>query len=58
MRHSILASSQQAFRFGAYHTAEIQYLFNIFGTPAPFTADQQQLSDTMIRLLDAVREDG
>jgi len=37
------------FPFGAYHVAEIQYLFNIFGAPAPFTADQQQLSDTMIR---------
>jgi para-nitrobenzyl esterase len=37
-----------SFPLGAYHTAEIQYLFNIFGTPAPFTADQQQLSDTMI----------
>jgi para-nitrobenzyl esterase len=37
-----------SFPLGAYHTAEIQYLFNIFGTPAPFTADQQQPSDTMI----------
>lgn len=38
-----------SFPFGAYHSAEIQYLFNIFGTPAPFTPDQQQLSNTMIR---------
>jgi para-nitrobenzyl esterase len=37
-----------SFPLGAYHGAEIQYLFNIFGTPAPFTAAQQQLSDTMI----------
>ncbi|HTP64812.1 MAG TPA: carboxylesterase family protein, partial [Geobacteraceae bacterium] len=32
---------------GAYHSAEIQYLFNQQGIPA-FTADQQQLSDAMI----------
>jgi para-nitrobenzyl esterase len=37
-----------SFPFGAYHSAEIQYLFDIFGIPAPFTSDQQQLSDTMI----------
>jgi para-nitrobenzyl esterase len=37
-----------SFPLGAYHGAEIQYFFNIFGTPAPFTADQQQLSNTMI----------
>src|SRR5260221_3432264 len=43
-----------SFPFGAYHVAEVQYLFNpnpnldLSGTPAPFTADQQQLSDTMI----------
>jgi para-nitrobenzyl esterase len=37
-----------SFPLGAYHLAEIQYLFNIFGTPAPFTPDQRQLSDTMI----------
>ncbi len=37
-----------SFPLGAYHAAEIQYLFNIFGLPAPFTSDQQQLSDTMI----------
>ena len=38
-----------SFPFGAYHTAEIQYLFNIYGTPVSFTSDQQRLSDTMIR---------
>ena len=38
-----------SFPLGAYHTAEIQYLFNVFGTPAPFGGDQQRLSDTMIR---------
>jgi len=36
------------FLLGAYHTAEIQYLFNIFGTPAPFTSDQQRLSGAMV----------
>jgi para-nitrobenzyl esterase len=33
---------------GAAHFSEVQYLFNVSGTPAPFTPDQQQLSDTMI----------
>lgn len=37
-----------SFPLGAYHSAEIQYLFNQQGIPAPFTTDQQQLSDTMI----------
>ena len=37
-----------SFPLGTYHASEIQYLFNIFGIPAPFTAAQQQLSDTMI----------
>jgi para-nitrobenzyl esterase len=36
------------FPLGAYHTAEIQYLFNIFGTPAPFSSNQQRLSDMMV----------
>jgi para-nitrobenzyl esterase len=36
-----------SFPLGSYHGSELQYLFN-FGTLAPFTADQQQLSDTMI----------
>jgi para-nitrobenzyl esterase len=39
------------FPLGAYHSAELQYLFDIeerlFGFN-PFTPDQQQLSDTMI----------
>jgi para-nitrobenzyl esterase len=37
-----------SFPLGAYHSAEIQYLLNIFGTPATFTPDQQRLSDAMI----------
>jgi para-nitrobenzyl esterase len=37
-----------SFPLGAYHTVEIQYLMNIFGTSATFTTEQQQLSDTMI----------
>jgi para-nitrobenzyl esterase len=37
-----------SFPLGAYHSAEIQYLFNQQGIPATFTTDQQQLSDTMI----------
>jgi para-nitrobenzyl esterase len=37
-----------SFPLGAYHSAEIQYLFNQQGIPAPFTTDQQRLSDTMI----------
>ena len=37
-----------SFPLGSYHAAEIQYLVNIFGAPAPFTSDQQRLSDTMI----------
>ena len=36
------------FPLGAYHTAEIQYLFNVFGIPASFSSDQQKLSNTMI----------
>jgi para-nitrobenzyl esterase len=39
---------QGSFPLGAYHAAEIQYLMNIFGIPAPFTSDQQLLSNTMI----------
>jgi para-nitrobenzyl esterase len=39
------------FPFAAFHTAEVQYLFDqnlrLFGVN-PFTADQQQLSNTMI----------
>jgi para-nitrobenzyl esterase len=37
-----------SFPLGAYHSAEIQYLFNHNGIPASFNTDQQQLSDTMI----------
>jgi para-nitrobenzyl esterase len=37
-----------SFPLGAYHTVEIQYLMNIFGTSATFTTELQQLSDTMI----------
>lgn len=37
-----------SFPLGAYHSAEIQYLMNIVGIPAPFTPDQQTLSATMI----------
>jgi para-nitrobenzyl esterase len=36
------------FPLGAYHAAEIQYLFTVGGTPAPFTAAQQSLSDSMV----------
>jgi para-nitrobenzyl esterase len=37
-----------SFPLGTYHSSEIQYLFDIFGVPAPFSSDQQQLSDAMI----------
>jgi para-nitrobenzyl esterase len=37
-----------SFPLGAYHSAELQYLMTVGGVPAPFTADQQQLSNTMI----------
>ena len=36
------------FPLGAYHFAEVQYLFVVGGTPAVFSTDQQQLSATMI----------
>ena len=36
------------FPLGAYHAAEIQYLFVIGGTPPPFTPAQQQLSAAMV----------
>ncbi|MHB8384437.1 MAG: carboxylesterase/lipase family protein [Candidatus Binataceae bacterium] len=36
------------FPLGAYHSAELQYLFIVRGVPAPFTAQQQQLSAAMI----------
>jgi para-nitrobenzyl esterase len=37
-----------SFPLGAYHSAEIQYLMNILGIPAPFTSDQTDLSEAMI----------
>jgi para-nitrobenzyl esterase len=40
--------SPATFPLGAYHASEIPYLLNIFGVPAPFTPEQQQLSDAMI----------
>ena len=36
------------FPMGAYHSADVQYLSNRNGVPAPFTADQQKLSEAMI----------
>ncbi len=36
------------FPLGAFHAAELQYLFTIAGDPLTFTTDQQQLSDSMI----------
>lgn len=37
-----------SFPLDAYHGSEVQYLLNVLGISAPFTRDQQQLSDTMI----------
>jgi para-nitrobenzyl esterase len=36
------------FPMGAYHSADVQYLFNRNGVAAPFTPDQQLLSQSMI----------
>jgi para-nitrobenzyl esterase len=36
------------FPLGAYHSGDVQYLFQRASPPVPFTADQQTLSDTMI----------
>ncbi|MGC2493243.1 carboxylesterase/lipase family protein [Candidatus Binatus sp.] len=36
------------FPLGAYHGSELQYLFVLDGTPAPFTPAQQQLSAAMV----------
>jgi para-nitrobenzyl esterase len=36
------------FPLGAFHSADVQYLFNRNGVPAPFTPAQAQLSQTMI----------
>ena len=40
--------STVSFPMGAYHGADVKYLFNEGGVPAPFTADQEQLSQAMI----------
>jgi para-nitrobenzyl esterase len=37
------------YSFGAYHSAEMQYLFDVGGSPAAFTPDQQKLADQLIR---------
>jgi para-nitrobenzyl esterase len=37
-----------SFPLGAYHSAELQYLFKYYGAPEQFTIGQRQLSDTMI----------
>jgi para-nitrobenzyl esterase len=37
-----------SFPLGAYHGADVQYLFNRNGNPAPFTLAQQRLSQAMI----------
>jgi len=36
------------FPLGAYHSADVQYLFNLGGVPAPFKKDQKKLSKAMI----------
>ncbi len=36
------------FPLGAYHSADVEYFFNRNGIPAPFTSDQQLLSQAMI----------
>jgi para-nitrobenzyl esterase len=40
-----------SFPLGAYHASELQYLFGVRPavTPAPFTPEQEALSDTMVR---------
>ena len=38
-----------SFPLEAFHSSDVQYLFNRLGTPAPFTPDQQRLSQAMIR---------
>lgn len=38
-----------SFPLGSYHVSEIQYLLNVYGIPSPFSPDQRQLSDAMIR---------
>ena len=36
------------FPMGAYHSADVQYLFNRGGVPAPLSPSQMQLSQAMI----------
>src|SRR5208337_2488530 len=36
------------FPLGAYHSAELQYLFVLDGVPAPFTLAQEKLSEAMV----------
>ena len=40
--------STVSFPMGAYHSADVQYLFNLGSSPAPFMADQAELSRAMI----------
>lgn len=40
--------SPAGFDTGAFHTAELQYLFDVAGFPGPHTADQRGLSDRLI----------
>ena len=47
-----------SFPSGAYHGAEVQYLFNIRATPALFTSDQQDLSAAMISYWTHFAKDG
>ena len=47
---------------GAYHTAELQYLFPLFhggqGTPHPLNAEQERLSDEMVGYWTAFARNG
>jgi para-nitrobenzyl esterase len=40
--------AEVTFPLGAFHAAELQYLFKIAGDNFPLTPDQQQLSDSMV----------
>ena len=40
--------STVSFPMGAYHSADVQYLFNLGGSAAPFTANQVKLSHAMV----------
>jgi para-nitrobenzyl esterase len=37
-----------SFPLGAYHSADVQYVFDRLGVAPAFTSDQEQLSDAMI----------